>query len=133
MCKKSTYKRFLELSKHHLNYRCNHIIYDTKLGKRDVYISKHCNNDIIQVVYFNGASNYIPELDILFNLQIYPNGKINIISSKIGQPEIFLAIYEIEQIINNKKHDEADNILEKLFENIGNDFNNNFFNLTQYR
>lgn len=135
MCKKSTYNRFLKLLEYHSNYSCNHVIYNTKLGKRDVYISKKYPNTsckTILVVYFNGISNYIPELEILFSLNIYPNGKIEVLNSKISQPEIFLAIYEIEQIINNKKYNEKDNILEKLFENIGNE-NFNFFNFTQYR
>lgn len=133
MCKKSVYKRFLKLSKYHSKHRCNHVIYDTKLGKRDVYISnKHYSSNIIYVTYRDGVSNYLPELNILFQLIIHPNGKIEILSSKIGQPEIFLAIYEIEQIINNKKYNERDNLLEKLFENIENE-NFNFFNFTMYR
>lgn len=135
MCNRKTYKRFLNLSKYHSKYSCNHVIYDTKLGKRDVYISNpDYRTNSIDLIYFDGIDEYIPNLDILFMLIIEKSGKINIIQSKIDEPAIFLAIYEIECIINDKKKKNIDSILEKLFENVDEyNFSNNIFSFTQYR
>ena len=126
------YERFLELSKYHSRHSNNQVTYNTKLGKREVYVSSCCSN-AIYVIYFDRLLEGNLQPETLFSLEVLPNGKINIIDSKIGQPEIFLAIYEIEQIIDNKEYNERDGILEKLFENIGNDFDGNLFNFTQYR
>ena len=66
MCNRKTYKRFLNLSKYHSKYSCNHVIYDTKLGKRDVYISNpDYRTNSIDLTYFDGVDSYIPNLDIL--------------------------------------------------------------------
>ena len=129
MCKKSTYNRFLKIYKFIKNNNTNHSLilsymFNTKLGARKIFTSEILDNIFIYYVDY--------DKQFLFSLKIYPNGKIEVLNSKIGQPEIFLAIYEIEQIINNKKYNERDNILEKLFENVGNE-NFNFFNFTQYR
>lgn len=135
MCNRKTYKRFLNLSKYHSKYSCNHVIYDTKLGKRDVYISNpDYRTNSIDLTYFDGVDSYIPNLDILFMLRIEKSGKINIIQSKIDEPAIFSAIYEIECLIHKDKIKKIDNILEKLFENIDEySFQNNIFGFTQYR
>lgn len=126
----STYERFLHLSKYHSKHNNNYVTYNTKLGKREVYVSSCCSN-AIYIIYFDGFYEADPRPETLFSLEILTNGKINIISSKIKQPEIFLAIYEIEQIINNEDYKERDGILEKLFESTNNNFN--IFNFTTYR
>ena len=138
MCNKKVYNRFLKLSKYHSkNGHINHIVYDTKLGKRDVYISKPDYKDkSIDVLYYDGASDYLPDVPILFFLNINKSGKIEIKVNrlKIDEPAIFLAIYEIECIINDKKKKNIDSILEKLFENVDEyNFSNNIFSFTQYR
>ena len=121
MCNRKTYKRFEKIEKN-INYSRS---FNTKLGPRCVACFK--NNDDISFIYYEKDNS------ILFNILVKKSGRINIIGSQIDEHAIFEAIYEIEQIINNKKYNERDNLLEKLFENVGNDFNNNLFNFTMYR
>ena len=122
MCNKKTYKRFEKIL-NNINYSHS---FDTKLGPRCVACFK--NNNDISLVYYEKDSS------VLFNILVKKSGKIDIINSQISEPEIFLAIYEIEQIIKNKKMQERDSILEILFENIDEySFRNNIFGFTQYR
>ena len=122
MCNRKTYKRFEKISKN-INYSRS---FDTKLGPRCVSCFK--NNHDISLIYYEKDNS------ILFNILVKKSGKIDIINSQISEPEIFLAIYEIEQIIKNKKMQERDSILEILFENIDEySFRNNIFGFTQYR
>ena len=120
MCKRETYKRFLKIYEFVKDNKDDEIngrfvrsfvkYFNTKLGKRRFHISKRDKE--IYVSYWDFDKT------MLFEFYIYKSGKIDIKNSKIDQPEIFLAIYEIENIINNKKQKYKDNILEKLFENI---------------
>lgn len=131
MCKKSTYKRFLNIYNYMQKYDSSGLIknaeFNTKLGERKIS-SYILGNKDISFIYFE--KDETP----LFILNIKSNGRIRILKSKIGQPEIFLAIYEIEQIINKEKHKiEVDNFLEKLFKNTENKFNVNLFGFTMYR
>src|SRR5574344_448365 len=122
MCNKKTYKRFEKIL-NNINYSRS---FNTKLGPRCVACFK--NKEDICFVYYEKDNS------ILFNILIKKSGKINIINSQIDEPEIFLAIYERESIINNEKQRKRDIILEKLFENIDEySFHNNIFGLTQYR
>ena len=138
MCNKKVYKRFLKLSKYHSkNGNINHIVYNTKLGKRDVYISNPDYKDkSVDVLYYDGASDYLPDVPILFFLNINKSGKIEIKVNRINidEPAIFSAIYEIEYLIHNNKKKNIDSILEKLFESVDEyNFSNNIFSFTQYR
>ena len=121
MCKKSVRRRFEKIL-NNINYSRS---FDTKLGPRCVACFK--NNNVICFVYYEKDNS------ILFNIIIKKSGKINIVSTQIDEPAIFAAIYEIENIINNKKQRKRDIILEKLFENIDEYSFMNKFNFTQYR
>jgi len=122
MCNRKIYKRFEKILDN-INYSRS---FDTKLGPRCVACFK--NNDDISFIYYEKDNS------ILFNILVKKSGRVNIVGSQIAEPEIFLAIYEIENIINNKKQKKRDIILEKLFENIDEySFVNNIFGFTQYR
>lgn len=144
MCKKETYKRFnkiYEYMKNNGEYGIDdHIyayayIFKTKMGDRCVEIIRTTKDvDLISkhdfiFLYFD----YDDEK--LFQLLIKPNGKITVIQKKdnVDEVAIFSAIYELECLIYNKKYQERENILEKLFEyntlnmGYGNGFTSNFF------
>lgn len=122
MCNKKTYKRFEKIL-NNINYSR---VFDTKLGPRCVACFK--NNSDISLIYYEKDNS------ILFNILVKKSGKINIVGSQIDEHAIFAAIYEIENILNNKKQSKKDIILEKLFESIDEfSFTNNIFGFTQYR
>lgn len=130
MCKRKNFKRFLKIheyikSDNYIPYKnepkfSNYYYkkFDTKLGQRWIassygyfkYNNKKFHGIILEYKDNNG--------ECLFLLRIEKSGRIFIMESKIDQPAIFSAIYEIESIINNKKQKYKDNILEKLFDNI---------------
>ena len=122
MCSKKTRKRFEKILDN-INYSRS---FNTKLGPRCVACFK--NKDDICFIYYEKDNS------ILFNVLIKKSGKINIINSQIDEHAIFAAIYEIENIIHDKKQKKRDSILEKLFENIDEySFGNSIFGFTQYR
>ena len=123
MCSKKTRKIFEKI----LTNINGSKIFNTKLGKRKIDIGLIPNKSIYFIYYDKDDTE-------LFHLGINKNGRINIYNTKIGKPEIFLAIYEIENIINNNEQKKKDVILEKLFENICDfNFQNNIFGFTMYR
>jgi predicted secreted protein len=123
MCNKKTYKRFEKILEN-INYSRS---FNTKLGLRCVKAELSKHNEIC-ITYYDKDNTE------LFHIGVKKSGEIKVYNTKIGKPEIFLAIYEIESIINNKKQKKRDIILEKLFENIDEfSFQNNIFGLTQYR
>lgn len=106
MCKKSVRKRFDKISNNINGSR----VFNTKLGPRCIKVGS--NKKEVCVTYYDADNSE------LFHIGIEKSGKINIYNTKIDKPEIFLAIYEIENIINNKIQKKRDIVLEKLFENI---------------
>lgn len=112
MCSKKTYKRFKKIYdyiKNHDDYTTNFSLFKTKLGSRYVGSIMDAEHNIIFIYKDYDESN-------LFKLSINKNGKIIVMYTKIDNPAIFAAIYEIECIINNKNKQHTDSILEKLFE-----------------
>jgi len=113
MCKPKTYKRFSKIYEYiDKNSKHGDMVFNTKLGPRLVTSGKWPNKTI-DLAYLDCDST------VLFDLLIYPSGKIEINQSKIDKVAIFSAIYEIECIIHNKKQSKDNSkVLERLFENI---------------
>ena len=134
MCKRKTYERFkkiydyIQKSGAPVGYGSSFkYSFKTKLGIRDVITFLFDGN--IALYYMCKKDSLEP----LFQLCIYKDGSIQKAQSKIDEPAIFAAIYEIECIINDKKQKERDNLLERLFESIDEYSFMNKFNFTQYR
>lgn len=122
MCKRKVYNRFDKIYKNINTSR----VFCTKLGPRCVIMSK---NKYEIFMTYNDYDN-----SELFHIGVKTNGRIKIYASKIDEHAIFSAIYEIENIMNNKANKRREDILEKLFENIEEfSFKDSIFGFTTYR
>ena len=130
MFKNKIYKRFEKIYKYFYdNNEITHTFH-TKLGDRNVscmktiagmILTNGINKEVLYsthrsdgvILIYNDKSEKNPA-EVLFILAVDVNGKITIINSKIDEPAIFSAIYELECIIWDKKQKRKGEMLEKL-------------------
>lgn len=143
MFKNKIYKRFERIYKYfHNNNEITHIFH-TKLGDRKVgciktiagMILKDTNTKEIEYKTDRGDGILIIYSDkleenpasILFILAVDKKGKIAIINSKIDEPAIFSAIYELECLMYKEKQHEKGEVLKKLLSYYGNNYGSGIF------
>lgn len=116
MCSRKTYNRFKKIHDYILKNSQSDIgfvgnyEFNTNMGDRIVYCAIF--NNTIALLYLDNDKSE------LFSLHVKQGEKIWIVNSKIDEPAIFAAIYELECIIDDNKVKYRDSILERLFKSV---------------
>lgn len=127
MFENKIYKRFKKIHDYITDSNCSYTKYfdgkcfkykrfPTQMGERAV-ISSVINKYTFVLGYHDADDS------LLFAIAVDRKGKVNIIQSKIDELAIFSAIYEIECLIYDKKHEEKGELLNKLL---------GYYNLASY-
>lgn len=131
MFKNKIYKRFKKIHDYITDSDCLYTQYfDGKCYKYKVFPTKMGNRAVISSVinkytFVIGYHDY--DNSLLFAVAVDRKGKVNIIQSKIDELAIFSAIYEIECIITDKKHEEKEEMLNRLLKYYDNPYYCNTF------
>ena len=118
MFENKIYKRFKKIHDYITDSNCSYTKYfDGKCFKYKVFPTQLGDRAVISSVinkYTFVLGYHDCDDSLLFAVAVDRKGKVNVIQSRIDELAIFSAIYEIECLIYDKKHEEKGELLNKL-------------------